>query len=65
MGNCLCYDNSDKLTEEDRHGSSKDVKWKSVECGTAGMKYYTKDTMGCPARPQKSRNESDSNKKWR
>ena len=40
------------------------AKWKSVDSGTAGMKDYTKDTMWCPARPQKSRNESDSNK-WR
>ena len=38
-------------TDGDRKREEQDAKWKSVDCGTAGMKDYTKDAMGCPARP--------------
>ena len=27
-------------------GINKGAKWKSVDCGTAGMKDYSKDAMG-------------------
>jgi len=38
-------------TDGGRKGEKQDAKWKSVDCGTAGMNDYTKDAMGCPARP--------------
>ena len=46
MGNCLCYDISDEANRWEQKRDQQSAKWKSVDCGTAGMKDYTKDAMG-------------------